>query len=35
MTIFEGVCDDVRMENNWVKNMPLDTPFSDMMTYFF
>ena len=35
MTIFEGICDDVRIENNWVKNMPLDTPFTDMMAYFF
>lgn len=35
MTVFEGVCEEVRKENNWVKSFPLDTPLYKMTSYFF
>ncbi len=30
MTIFEGVCDQVRKEKNWTSKLPLDAPLKDV-----
>lgn len=35
MTVYEGVCDQVRRPDNWVKTLPLDTPLHEATSYFF
>ena len=34
MTVYEGICDQVRRQDNWVEGLPLDAPLYQITEYF-